>query len=196
MILPCNFTHAALPHESDIAVHRKVDGVHGILDVGAVEQLAELVVDKYRRVVGSFDNDTLSAHIFPDTIPYGFTAVKGNFGDIGGKRWEAIHTAAARPVAHIKGGCRRSIRKGLPGDLNVKQISVCAARYGSKEIGVSFIGQLFRSCPRAVFYQDISGECLICHDPVKRAFIVLGGPFFVVCDKYCLRKLVPTLRCT
>ena len=84
-----------------------------------VEQLAKLVVDKYRRVVGPFDSNTLSAHIFPDPIPYGFAAVKGYLGDVSGKHREGIHTAAARPIAQIKGGCRCFVRIGLLGDLYI-----------------------------------------------------------------------------
>ena len=40
------------------------------------------------------------------------------------------------------------------------------------------------------------GKFLICHDPVKRTFIVLRGPFFVIFDEKCLRKLVPALLYT
>jgi len=105
--------------KSDIAVRRKVNGVACVIDVGAVQQLTELVVDEYSGVVRTFDSDTLSDHILPDPIPCGFTAVKGNFGGISGKHREAVHTAAARPIAQIKGGCRYFVRIGLFGDLYI-----------------------------------------------------------------------------
>ena len=91
--------------KSDIAVRRKVNGVACVLDVGAVQQLTELVVDEYSGVVRTFDSDTLSDHILPDPIPCGFTAVKRNFGGISGKHREGIHTAAARSIAQVKGDC-------------------------------------------------------------------------------------------